>query len=189
MTAPDPWGPYRDSIVSLVASCRDYLGRIERSLAGEIAPDRHYVGDKARQLQHTTLLLVRRSQDIERWLAQCGHDIHHTDDGEVWTAECTRPSEHTRACDDTADQSADRLLTAARDMADDAEEAARWLGDLPAADPAAADPEDVADITELTRTVADRASRLAGRLGPAEDVRHRRDQLTHRPQTQRELGL
>ena len=47
----DPWGPYRSTIEDDLATCADYLGRLQRSLAGEIAPDRHYFHDKVHQLQ------------------------------------------------------------------------------------------------------------------------------------------
>jgi hypothetical protein len=44
---PDPWGPYLAAIEGHLDTCADYLGRLRRSLAGEIAPDRHYFADKA----------------------------------------------------------------------------------------------------------------------------------------------
>jgi hypothetical protein len=34
---PSPWGPYRATIEDHLDSCADYLGRLRRSLAGEIA--------------------------------------------------------------------------------------------------------------------------------------------------------
>jgi hypothetical protein len=48
MTKPNgPWGPYRATIEDHLDICADYLSRLRRSLAGEIAPDRHYFADKA----------------------------------------------------------------------------------------------------------------------------------------------
>jgi hypothetical protein len=40
-------GPYRATIEDHPDTCADYLGRLRRSLTGEIAPDRHYFADKA----------------------------------------------------------------------------------------------------------------------------------------------
>ena len=50
----DPWHPYRSTVEDHLGSCTDYLGRLRRSLAGEIAPDRHYFADKAHQLHAAT---------------------------------------------------------------------------------------------------------------------------------------
>ena len=44
-----PWGPYRATIEDHVDTCTDYLGRLRRSLAGEIAPDRHHFGGEEAQ--------------------------------------------------------------------------------------------------------------------------------------------
>ena len=88
----DAWGPYRPAVEDLVAACADYLDRVEYSLAGEIAPDRHYVNDKAYQLQEAARRLVRRVQDIERWLNACNADVQH--DGVASGAECERPCGH-----------------------------------------------------------------------------------------------
>lgn len=42
-----PWGAWHGSIAADLASAADYLSRCQRSLAGEIAPDRFYFADKA----------------------------------------------------------------------------------------------------------------------------------------------
>ena len=37
-TTTGPWGPWQDHIGEGLAHCADYLGRLQRCLAGEIAP-------------------------------------------------------------------------------------------------------------------------------------------------------
>jgi hypothetical protein len=74
-----PWGPYHDHIGEGLAHCVDYLGRLQRSLAGEIAPDRHYFTTKAQALRDASVGLLRRARDVERWLAE-GDD--HDSDGD-----------------------------------------------------------------------------------------------------------
>jgi hypothetical protein len=78
---PDPWGPYRATIEDQFDTCADYLGRLRRSLAGEIAPDRHYFADKAHQLHTAARRMVRIAQDIDRWLGECPTTVEHTDSG------------------------------------------------------------------------------------------------------------
>ena len=92
---PDPWGPYRATMEDHLGTCADYLGRLRRSLAGEIAPDRHYFADKAHQLHTAARRMVRIVQDIDRWLGECAATIEHADaDGTRFTAECTLPAGH-----------------------------------------------------------------------------------------------
>lgn len=96
-----PWGPYHDHIGEGLAHCADYLGRLQRSLAGEIAPDRHYFTTKAQALRDASVGLLRRARDVERWLGE-GHDSD--DDGRS-------PSERLAA-------RADALVAVATDVAD-----------------------------------------------------------------------
>lgn len=98
---PDPWGPYRATIEDHLDTCADYLGRLRRSPAGEIAPDRHYFADKAHQLHTTARRMVRIVQDIDGWLGECAATVEHADtDGTRSTAECTLPAGHQSAHDD-----------------------------------------------------------------------------------------
>lgn len=50
--------------------CVDYVGRLQRSLAGEIAPDRYYFLEKAHELQYWATNLVQRCEEIEGWVAE-----------------------------------------------------------------------------------------------------------------------
>jgi hypothetical protein len=68
----DPWGPYRATIEDHLDTCGDYLDRLRRSLAGEIAPDRHYFADKAHHL-HTAARRMVRSSPGHRRLARRMH--------------------------------------------------------------------------------------------------------------------
>jgi hypothetical protein len=47
----DPWGPYRATIEDHVDTCIDYLSRLRRSLAGEIAPNRDYFAERIVELE------------------------------------------------------------------------------------------------------------------------------------------
>jgi hypothetical protein len=92
---PDPWGPYRATLEDHLDTCADYLGRLLRSLGGEIAPDRHYFADKAHQLQTAARRMVRIVQDIDRWLGECGTTVEHDDaEGTRVIGECTLPAGH-----------------------------------------------------------------------------------------------
>jgi hypothetical protein len=55
----DPWGPYRATIEDHLGTCADYLSRLRRSPAGEIASDRHYFADKAHLLHIAARRMVR----------------------------------------------------------------------------------------------------------------------------------
>jgi len=81
VTTTGPWGPYHDHIGEGLAHCADYLGRLQRSLAGEIAPDRHYFTTKAQALRDASTGLLRRARDVERWLGQGDADHDSDDDG------------------------------------------------------------------------------------------------------------
>lgn len=74
-------GPYRAAIEDHLASCADYLDRLQRSLAGEIAPDRHYFRSKAHQLELVVPSLVRRTQDIEGRLDACDAPVVRNEPG------------------------------------------------------------------------------------------------------------
>jgi hypothetical protein len=116
----DPWGPYRATIEDQLDTCADYLSRLRRSPAGEIAPDRHYFADKAHQLHIAARRLVRIVQDIHRWFGECGATIEHGDaDGTRFTADCTLPAGRQGAYDDRDVPLAARHVTGElRDLAD-----------------------------------------------------------------------
>src|SRR4051794_28803429 len=91
----DPWGAWRGGIAERLASCADYLSRCQRSLAGEIAPDRHYFEMKARALRDAAIGLVQRCSDVERWLCECGAEFQIAesgDDGLAVSASCALPA-------------------------------------------------------------------------------------------------
>lgn len=87
-TTTGPWGPFHDHIGEGLAHCADYLGRLQRSLAGQIAPDRHYFGAKARALRDASAGLLRRARDVERWLGSC--DAAYGSEG----GSCALPAGH-----------------------------------------------------------------------------------------------
>lgn len=64
------WGEYHDHIGDVLACCVDYVGRLQRSFAGEIAPDRPYFLEKADQLQYWATNLVARCEEVEGWIAE-----------------------------------------------------------------------------------------------------------------------
>lgn len=92
----NPWGDWHESIADGLASATDYLSRCQRSLAGEIAPDRFYFADKARALRDSASALVRRCSQVERWLGECGADITspQLDEGTVVWTTCALPLGH-----------------------------------------------------------------------------------------------
>lgn len=90
----DPWGPYRESIQEAVDQCADYLDRLQRSLRGEIAPDRPYFHEKAAYLQDAATTLARRAQDVERWIGECGTQVRVREEGEIYLDTCTLPADH-----------------------------------------------------------------------------------------------
>jgi len=120
-TTTGPWGPYHDHIGEGLAHCADYLGRLQRSLAGEIAPDRHYFGDKARALRDASVGLLRRARDVERWLGAC--DADYEDEGGT-VGSCALPAGHAGAHDDGPTpaerlaERADALTAVATEVAD-----------------------------------------------------------------------
>jgi hypothetical protein len=124
-TRPDPWEPYRDHIEGRLASCADYLSRLSRSLAGEIASDRHYFGEKARALRDAAGALVEACVDVEHWMGQCGGEFVVDQDQGLWSV-CVLGAGHTGPHDDTEGRSATesayrktlRLIGAAQRAAD-----------------------------------------------------------------------
>jgi hypothetical protein len=96
-----PGGPYRAAIEDHLDSSADYLGRLRRSLAGGIAPDRHYFADKAHQLHNAARRMLRIVQDIDHWLGECGTTLEHDEaDGTRLIGECTLPAGHDGPHDD-----------------------------------------------------------------------------------------
>jgi hypothetical protein len=99
MTTPRPtptpaesWGSYRSHIESLVESCADYISRLQRSLDGEIAPDRHYFNEKAEALADVAERLVQRGQDAEWYLGECDGMVSNDLQGPA--EYCTLPIGH-----------------------------------------------------------------------------------------------
>ncbi len=138
-TTTGPWGPHHDHVEEGLAHCADYLGRLQRSLAGEIAPDRHYFTTKAAALRDAAVGLLGRARDVERWLGACdaGHGIDA--DGEDRPSPAERAGERADALAALATEVADGLAwaTLAVDAGDDGPEvadalldAARRLGEL-----------------------------------------------------------
>jgi hypothetical protein len=168
------WGPYRPTLEDQLAACADYLDRLQRSLAGEIAPDRHYFNDKAYQLHEVARRLVRRGQEIERWLRSCDATVEHSEDGRVVVGTCERPAGHTGAhADNPAREPAEQLCHNARALADLSEQASHRLGVLaPDIDQRRAigvpvapeDPDSLRDVASTLDQAGREAQRLAQRV-------------------------
>lgn len=62
------WGEYQSYIRDALESCADYVGRLQRSLEGETAPDRHYFVEKASALKEWATILLARCEETERWI-------------------------------------------------------------------------------------------------------------------------
>lgn len=90
------WGPYRCTVADRLAACEDYLGRLRRSLAGEIAPDRHYFAEKAVALRDAAQTLVEGTEDVEWWLGACAHEsaVESSEEGSESLAECGHAAGH-----------------------------------------------------------------------------------------------
>ena len=175
----DPWGPYRATIEDHLDTCADYLGRLRRSLAGEIAPDRHYFADKAHQLHTAARRMVRIVQDIDRWLGECAATIDHAEaDGTRFTAECTLPAGHQGAHDHGDVPLAARHVTGElRDLADAVDRISEGFGwtardidrDLAGAPGPIANRHDAfANLAASLDTVTRRTGRLAADVRRAE---------------------
>jgi hypothetical protein len=167
----DPWHPYRSSVEEHLGTCTDYLGRLRRSLAREIAPDRHYFTDKAHQLHAATRRMVRLVQDIDSWLGDCPAQTDHLDpDGERYVVDCTLPAGHEGPHHDGDRLLPGRRLTGElRDLADAVERISQQFGwnaatvdrDLARAPGAANGPDALANLATNLDTIARRAARLA----------------------------
>jgi hypothetical protein len=90
------WGAYRCTVSDRLAACEDYLGRLRRSLAGDIAPDRHYFAEKALALRDAAQTLVEGAEDVEWWLGACTHTVavKGADEDSESVAECGRAAGH-----------------------------------------------------------------------------------------------
>jgi hypothetical protein len=129
-SASDDWGPYRARIEEQVASCADYLGPIRRSLAGAIAGDRTYVAEKAQELMSSAKRLARLSQDVERWLGECGADFEAGDPGDRYLMACGWPAGHEGPHGERSTPPAQRASDQARRVADRVEQISQRLGRL-----------------------------------------------------------
>jgi hypothetical protein len=86
----DAWGPWRPMMVERLANCADYLGRLSRSLASEIAPDRLYFTAKSYALRDAVEQLVDGCHRVEHWLDECGEEFADMLRGpDVWST-CER---------------------------------------------------------------------------------------------------
>ena len=94
VTQIDPLVPYRSSVQERLASCEDYLGRHRRSLAGEIAPDRHYFAEKAHELRDAARSLLDHVDDIEWWLGACREQLVVGPDDRASMADFGRAAGH-----------------------------------------------------------------------------------------------
>jgi len=127
----DPWGPYRSTVTDGVANCADYLGRLERSLGGEAAPDRVYFAARAVSLFEAARDLVRLVQEVEGWLILCGETVTHDDPDGPFEAVCELPLNHYGAHDDHPVPSlAIQVRDSARELMDRANDTASWVNAL-----------------------------------------------------------
>lgn len=170
----DSWGPYRATIEDHLATCADYLSRLDRSVAGEIAPDRYYFNEKARQLLQAARRLLRRGQDIERWLGQCGTTVERAYDGQVYRGLCELPAGHTGDHDDGPPSTpAEQACADSWELADLSDQITHRLGWLApvidqraatGAGPADDECESLRDAAATLGRVAHDAQKLASRL-------------------------
>ncbi len=127
----DPWGQYRSTVTDCVANCADYLGRLERSLGGEAAPDRAYFAARAVSLFEAVRDLVRLVEEVEGWLILCGATITHDDPDGAFEAVCELPLNHYGAHDDQPLPSlAVQVRDSARELMDRAGDTASWVNAL-----------------------------------------------------------
>jgi len=138
-TTTGPWGPYQDHIGEGLAHCADYLDRLQRSLAGEIAPDRHYFTTKAVALRDAAVGLLGRAHDVERWLGTCDPGEGIDADGEDHPSPAERAGGRADALAALATEVADGVAWATLsidagengpEVADALVDAARRLGEL-----------------------------------------------------------
>lgn len=168
---PDPWGPYRATIEDHLDTCADYLSRLRRSLAGEIAPDRDYFADKAHQLHTAARRMVRIVQDIDGWLGECAATVEHAGaDGTRFTAECALPAGHQGAHDDGDVPLAGRHVTGElRDLADAVERTSQHFGWTA--------PDVDRDLAGAPGTIANRHDAFANLAASLDTIRHRTSRL------------
>ncbi len=158
-TTTGPWGPFHDHIGEGLAHCADYLGRLQRSLVGEIAPDRHYFGAKARALRDASVGLLGRVRDVERWLGSC--DADYEADGA--TGSCGLAAGHAGAHDEGPSR-AERLGQRADALASVATEVADTLAWATLAVDASDEGDDVADALRASARRLGELRRGAGEL-------------------------
>jgi hypothetical protein len=174
---PDPWGPYRATIEDHLDTCVDYLSRLRRSLAGEIAPDRHYFADKADQLHIAARRMVRIVQDIDGWLGECAATVEHTDATGIRVSyECGLPGGHEGPHQDGTARMliGSRTVDDLRDLADAVETMSQRFGwaapgidrERTGAPGTISNGHDaLANLAVTLDTLGGRARRLAGRVG------------------------
>lgn len=122
----DPWGQYHSAVVERVRSCADYLGRLERSLSGEAAPDRYYFSVRAHDLYEAARDLDRLTQEIEHWMIVCNEPLVEDDGATPVGATCELPRGHYGGHDDEPPASlAVQVRNSARLLMDEAEDTAR----------------------------------------------------------------
>jgi hypothetical protein len=59
---------YQPYIGDALECYADYVGRLQRSIDGEIAPDRHYFVEKASAPRAWATVPITRCQESERWI-------------------------------------------------------------------------------------------------------------------------
>lgn len=185
----DPWGTHRHVIEDRLGSCADYLSRLQRSLSGEIAPDRHYFNDKAAQLLDAARNLVHAGQDVERWLGECRTLLEIDSPEGRHATECTLPVDHPGDHDEVSEATVGpRLRTAARRISargDQMSNRLAWLsmrGDRDVALGRHSDPDDREAMREIERRLRDLSDDTAHLAGGVATF-HRQTQPAHR-QTQ-----
>jgi len=156
-TTNGPWGPWHDHIGEGLAHCADYLGRLQRCLAGEIAPDRHYFTTKARALRDASTGLLRRARDVERGLGSC--DADYGSEGGT----CALPAGHAGAHGD-GPTPAERLAERADALTAVATEVADTLAWATVALDAGDDSPEVTDALEIAARRLGELRRAAGEL-------------------------
>jgi hypothetical protein len=127
----DPWGPHRAAVAGRLETCSDYLGRLQRSLTGEAAPDRLYFSTRAHDLYEAARDLVRLTEDVEHWLIRCDERLVEVEpDGEV-ESQCELPRNHYGGHTSHPPEAlAAQVRTSAHELMDEAEATARWVNRL-----------------------------------------------------------
>lgn len=128
----DPWGPHRSAIVERVASCANYLGRLQRSLAHEAALDHHYFSSLcAHDLYESARDLVRLIEEVEHLLIVCDELLVNGDESHSSETRCGLPCHHYAGHDDQPLPSlAVQVRDSARGLMDRAEDTASWVNRL-----------------------------------------------------------